>query len=78
MPGVTTEVVDDDIARREAARAAGQPLPTFPAAYAVNAGYTMVATIRSEARLDRGPTEATLPAHGNGGLRPGVDLSDQA
>ena len=33
---------------------------------------------RSEARLDRGPTEATLPAHGNGGLQPGVDLSDQA
>lgn len=54
LPGVTTEIVDDYIARREAARAAGQPLPPFPQAYAVNAGYTMVATIRSQARLDDG------------------------
>src|SRR5258706_14843407 len=35
LPGVTTELVDDYIARREAARAAGQPLPPFPQA----AGY---------------------------------------
>ena len=54
LPGVTTQIVDDYIARREAARAAGLPLPAFPQAYAVNAGYTMVATIRSEARLDDG------------------------
>ena len=54
LPGVTPELVDAYIAQREAARAAGQPLPAFPQAYAVNAGYTMVATIRSEARLDDG------------------------
>jgi general secretion pathway protein K len=54
LPGVTTEVVDEYIARREAARAQGQPLPAFPQSGGVSAGYTMVATIRSEARLADG------------------------
>jgi general secretion pathway protein K len=54
LPGVTTEVVDEYIARREAARAQGQPLPAFPQSGATSAGYTMVATIRSEARLADG------------------------
>src|SRR5262249_14762937 len=54
IPGATTEMVDDYIARREAARAAGQPLPAFPQAAGVS-GFTMVASIRSEARLDDGP-----------------------
>jgi general secretion pathway protein K len=55
IPGVGSDVVDDYIARREAARAAGQPLPPFPAAGgSVASGYTMVATIRSEARLEDG------------------------
>ncbi len=53
IPGVTTEMVDEYIVRREAARAAGQPLPAFPLASTV-AGFTMVASIRSEARLDDG------------------------
>jgi general secretion pathway protein K len=54
LPGVTTEMVDEYIGRREAARAAGQPLPAFQQAVSMGAGYTMVATIRSEARLDDG------------------------
>ncbi|HUQ27893.1 MAG TPA: hypothetical protein VM051_04835 [Usitatibacter sp.] len=54
LPGGTTELVDEYIARREAARAAGQPLPVFPFSQGVAAGYTMVASIRSQARLDDG------------------------
>jgi general secretion pathway protein K len=54
LPGVTTEMVDDYIAKRDAARIAGQPLPVFPQAGGAAAGYTMVATIRSEARLEDG------------------------
>ena len=55
LPGVITEQVDDYIARREAARAAGQPLPAFvQAGVAATSGYTMVATVRAEARLDDG------------------------
>ena len=54
IPGVTTEVVDQYVAQREAARAAGQPLPVFAHAGAFASGYTMLATIRSEARLDDG------------------------
>jgi len=57
IPGVTPEVADDYIARREAARASGQPLPPFPVATMVS-GFTMVASIRSEARLDDGTTFA--------------------
>jgi general secretion pathway protein K len=53
IPGATTEVVDAYIARREAARAAGQPLPVFPLAAGIS-GFTMVASIRSEAKLDDG------------------------
>ena len=54
LPGVTTEMVDEYLVRREAARAAGQPLPAFTQAGAYSASYTMVATVRSEARLDDG------------------------
>jgi general secretion pathway protein K len=54
IPGVTTELVDQYIAQREAARAAGQILPPFPQASGFAASYTMLATIRSEARLDDG------------------------
>jgi general secretion pathway protein K len=53
IPGATPEIVDDYVARRDAARAAGQPLPAFPQP-AVVTGFTMVASIRSEARLDDG------------------------
>src|SRR4029077_11850671 len=52
-PGATTEVVDDYIARREAARDAGQPLPMFPVSTGVS-GFTRVASIKSEARIDDG------------------------
>ena len=55
LPGVTTEQVDNYIALRETARAAGQPLPAFvQAGVAATSGYTMVATVRAEARLDDG------------------------
>jgi general secretion pathway protein K len=54
IPGVSTELVDGYLAAREAARAAGQPLPVFPPAGGAPAGFTMIATIRSEARLDDG------------------------
>jgi general secretion pathway protein K len=54
LPGATTELVDDYMARRETARAAGQPLPIFPYSQGVAAGYTMVASIRSTVRLDDG------------------------
>jgi general secretion pathway protein K len=52
-PGTTTEVVDEYLARRESARAMGQALPLLPGA-AGSVGFTMVATIRSEAKLDDG------------------------
>ena len=54
IPGVTAEVVDAYIAQREDARANGQPLPSFPQAGAYASAYSMVVSIRSEARLDDG------------------------
>lgn len=54
IPGMTPEVVDDYIARREDARANGQPLPAFPQAGAFASGNSMVLDIRSEAQLDDG------------------------
>jgi general secretion pathway protein K len=54
IPGTTAEVVDAYLAQREDARANGQPLPAFPQAGAFGAGYSMVLTIHSEARLDDG------------------------
>jgi general secretion pathway protein K len=53
IPGATAEMVDQYLVRREAARAAGQPLPAFPVASAI-AGFTMVASIRSQANLEDG------------------------
>jgi general secretion pathway protein K len=54
LPGLTSEVVDEYLTRREAARVQGLPLPAFPQAGALVSSYTMVASIRSEARLDDG------------------------
>jgi general secretion pathway protein K len=54
IPGVTGEQVDQYIAQREAARANGQPAPVFPQAGPYTAGFSMVATVRSEARLEDG------------------------
>jgi general secretion pathway protein K len=54
LPGLTSEVVDQYIAQREAARAQGLPLPPFPQAGAFASSFTMVATVRSEARLEDG------------------------
>ena len=54
IPNVTPQAVDDYIAQREAARAAGQPLPPFSYAGALAAGTSMIATIRAEARTDDG------------------------
>jgi len=46
--------VDDYIARREAARANGDPLPTLPQAGAYASGGSMVVSIHAEARLEDG------------------------
>jgi general secretion pathway protein K len=54
LPGIAPQVVDDFIAQREAARAAGQPLPPLPEAGALAAGTSMIATIHAEARMDDG------------------------
>ena len=54
IPGVTTAIVDEFIANREQARLAGLPGPILREAASFNAGLTMAATIRSEARLDDG------------------------
>jgi general secretion pathway protein K len=54
IPGISPDVVDAYIARREEARAQGQALPSLPQAAAFTAGNTMVASVRAEARLDDG------------------------
>jgi len=54
IPGLTPEVVDQYIARREDARAQGLPIPPLPQAGAVASGATMAATIIADARLDDG------------------------
>lgn len=55
IPGLTPEIVDAYIARREEARATGAPLPLFPEAGAFAAPpSSLVASVRSEARLDDG------------------------
>jgi general secretion pathway protein K len=54
IPGVTAEQVDQYIVQREAARANGQPPPVFPQAGPYTAGFSMIATVRSQAELDDG------------------------
>jgi len=54
IPGVTAQMVDEYIALREQAIAAGQPVPVMREAVAFNAPIGMQASIRSEARLDDG------------------------
>jgi general secretion pathway protein K len=54
IPGLTPEVVDDYIARRDDARANGQPIPALLQAGAFAAGNSMVVSVLSEARLDDG------------------------
>lgn len=54
VPGVTAQVADTYIAQREAARAAGQPIPMLREAAGFPANLTTVAAIRSEAHLDDG------------------------
>jgi general secretion pathway protein K len=54
IPGATADVVDDYIARREAARANGEPPPAFPQAGAFATGNAMVLSIVAEAKLDDG------------------------
>jgi len=52
LPGATTEAVDEYLGRREAARAAGQPLPAFPTPLpGPAAGFSMVASIRAQTQL---------------------------
>jgi general secretion pathway protein K len=54
IPGLTPEVVDDFIARREEARANGLPPPLLAQAGVYGSGTTMVVSIRSEARPEDG------------------------
>lgn len=54
IPGLTPEIVDRYIADREEARRQGLPLPALPQAGGIASGNSMVATIRSEARLEDG------------------------
>lgn len=54
IPGLTPEIVDRYVADREEARRQGLPLPALPQAGGIASGTSMVATIRSEARLDDG------------------------
>jgi general secretion pathway protein K len=54
IPGLTPDVVDDYIARREDARAQGLPIPVLPQAGAFASGNSMVVSVRSEAHLDDG------------------------
>ena len=54
IPGITAEVVDQYLQRREEARKLGQPLPPLAQAGAFHSGNTMIATVKSEARLDDG------------------------
>jgi len=54
IPGVTSDMVDTYIAQREAALAQGQPAPAFAQGAAFASSFTMVASVRSEARLDDG------------------------
>ena len=56
IPGVTSAIVDEFIAQRDQARLAGLPGPILREAAAFNAGLTMAASIRSEARLEDGTT----------------------
>lgn len=54
IPGVTPELVDDYIRRREEALASNQPAPAFVQAAAYTSGASMVTNVRAEARLDDG------------------------
>jgi general secretion pathway protein K len=54
IPGITSDVVDQFLARREDARKQGLPLPVLTQAASLAASNSMVATIRAEARLDDG------------------------
>jgi general secretion pathway protein K len=54
IPGLTSDVVDDYITRREAARDQNLPLPILPQAGIYTSGGTLVMSMRSEARLDDG------------------------
>jgi general secretion pathway protein K len=54
IPGVTAQIADEYIAQREAAVAGGLPAPILREAAGFNAGITLAATVRSEARLDDG------------------------
>ena len=54
IPGLTSEIVDDYIARRDAALAAGEPPPTLPQAGAFASGTSSVLNVRSRAHGEDG------------------------
>jgi general secretion pathway protein K len=51
VPGLTPEQVDAYVSQREAARAAGQPLPLFPAPAFAAAGQSLAVSIRVEVTM---------------------------
>jgi general secretion pathway protein K len=56
IPGLSTEVVDQYIAQRDAAIAAGQVVPTLPQAGAYGSGTSSVINVRAVARTEDGVT----------------------
>lgn len=54
IPGVTPEIADQYIAQRAQALLEKQPPPPLPQAALLNAGASMIATIRAEARTEEG------------------------
>jgi general secretion pathway protein K len=56
VPGLTTEIVDEYIARRDAAIATGEAVPALPQAGAFASGNSPVVSVRSIARTEDGIT----------------------
>lgn len=54
IPGITSEIVDEYIARRDAALAAGEAPPTLPQAGSFATGMSPVLNVRSRSRIDDG------------------------
>lgn len=54
IPGLTSDIVDDYLARRADAQAKGDPLPSLPQAGMYASGNSMVISVRAQATLEDG------------------------